>query len=142
MILGMPIFTFAHVVISLVGIVSGLVVTYGLLAAKRLDGWTLVFLATTLATNVTGFLFPFHGITPALRLGALSTIVLVVAIAARYAFRLSGAWRWIYAASAVVALYFNVFVLIVQAFGFPCRRNRFSSQIPSGRLILPHGSRG
>jgi hypothetical protein len=116
MIFGMTSFTFFHVAISLVAIVSGLVVVYGLLGSRRLDGWTMLFLVTTVATSVTGFLFPFHGFTPGIGVGILSMIVLVAAIGARYGFHLSGAWRWIYVAGAVIALYFNVFVLIVQSF--------------------------
>ena len=116
MILGLTPFTFFHVVISLAGILSGLVVAYGLLTSKRLDGWTIVFLVTTVATNVTGFLFPFHGFTPAIGVGIISTIVLIAAIAARYSFHMTGLWRWVYVGGAVIALYFNVFVLIVQSF--------------------------
>ena len=116
MILGLTPFTFFHVVISLAGILSGLVVAYGLLTSKRLDGWTIVFLVTTVATNVTGFLFPFHGFTPAIGVGIISTIVLIAAIAARYSFHMTGLWRWVYVGCAVIALYFNVFVLIVQSF--------------------------
>jgi hypothetical protein len=116
MILGMSTFTFVHVLISLVGIATGLVVAYGLLTSKQLDGWTACFLVTTVATSVTGFLFPFHGFTPAIGVGILSMGVLVAAIVALYMFHLAGAWRWIYAGSAVIALYLNVFVLIVQSF--------------------------
>jgi hypothetical protein len=112
----MPAFTLFHVSISLVGIGSGLVVAFALLASRRLDGWTLLFLATTLATSVTGFFFPFHGFTPAIGVGILSVIMLIVAIVARYTFRLRGSWRWVYVVSAMSALYFNVFVLIVQSF--------------------------
>ena len=116
MVLGMPTFTFIHVLISLAGIGSGLVVAYGLLTSKRLDAWTILFLVTTAATSVTGFLFPFHGFTPAIGVGILSMVVLIAAILALYVFRLAGAWRVVYIAGAVIALYFNVFVLIVQAF--------------------------
>jgi hypothetical protein len=112
----MPTFTLMHVLISLVGIGSGLVVAFGLLASKRLDGWTLLFLATTLATSVTGFFFPFRGFTPAIGVGILSLILLTMAIVARYIFHLQGFWRWVYVVSATTALYFNVFVLIVQSF--------------------------
>jgi len=120
-------FTVVHIVISLIAIISGVVVVYGLLASKRFGSWTLVFLATTLATSITGFFFPFHGFTPAIGLGVLSTIVLVVAIAAYYAFHLAGPWRWVYALSAVVAFYFNVFVLIVQSF----------QKVPSLKMLAP-----
>ena len=118
MILGMTTstFTLVHVVLSLVGIGSGFVVILGLLKGKRLDGWTAVFLATTVATSVTGFGFPFDHLLPSHKVGILSLLVLTVAILARYAFHLAGAWRRTYAISAVIALYFNVFVLVVQAF--------------------------
>src|SRR5256885_15866732 len=118
MILGMTTstFTIVHVLISLVGIASGLVVVFGLLTRKKLDGWTALFLATTVATSVTGFAFPFDHLLPSHKVGIISLVVLAVAILARYAFHLSGAWRRIYVVGAVVALYLNVFVAIVQAF--------------------------
>jgi len=109
-------FTLVHVVISLVGIASGLVVVFGLLTGKRLDGWTALFLATTVATSVTGFGFPFDHLLPSHKVGIISLVVLAVAILARYAFHLIGAWRRIYVISAVAALYLNVFVAVVQAF--------------------------
>src|SRR2546430_9337386 len=109
-------FTLVHVVISLVGIASGLVVVFGLLTGKRLDGWTALFLATTVATSVTGFGFPFDHLLPSYKVGIISLVVLTVAILARHAFHLAGAWRWIYVVSAAIALYLNVFVLVVQAF--------------------------
>ena len=104
--------TFLHVLISLVGIGSGFVVLYGLLTRKRLDGWTVLFLAS----SVTGFGLPFEHLLPSHKVGILSLIVLAVAIPARYTLHLAGAWRRVYVVSAVVALYLNVFVLIVQAF--------------------------
>jgi ABC-type multidrug transport system permease subunit len=113
---GLPLFTFIHVVISLVAIASGLVVLIGLLSARRMKAMTAVFLLFTAATNVTGFLFPIKGLTPALILGLISSVVLLLALAALYRFRLRGIWRPIYAISAVAVLYFNVFVLIVQSF--------------------------
>jgi hypothetical protein len=109
-------FTIFHVVLSLVGIVSGFVVVFGLLASKRLDGWTALFLTTTVATSVTGFFFPFHGFTPAYAVGTVSLIVLAIAILARYRFRLAGGWRRTYAITAVIGLYLNFFVLIAQLF--------------------------
>jgi len=102
--------------ISLIGILSGLVVMFGMLARKRFDRWTVLFLATTVATSATGFFFPFHGFTPAIGVGIISLVVLAVAILARYVRHLAGAWRWIYVVSASAALYFNVFVLVVQLF--------------------------
>jgi hypothetical protein len=113
---GLTLFTLFHVVISLIGIASGFRVVFGLLAAQRLDGWTGLFLASTVATSVTGFLFPFHHLLPSHIVGLISLVVLIVAYIARYAKRMVGGWRWIYVVSAVLALYFNVFVLIVQAF--------------------------
>ena len=112
----MTTFTIVHVIISLIAIGSGLVVLIGLLTGRRLDSWTAVFLFGTLATSVTGFLFPFHGFTPALAVGIISLALLAVAIFGRYSRHLAGPWRWIYVVSALVALYLNVFVLIVQSF--------------------------
>ena len=114
MILGA--FTLFHVLLSLVGIGAGLVVAYGLLASKRLDGWTKLFLITTVATSITGFMFPVHKFLPSHGVGILSLIVLAIAILARYRFDLAGGWRRTYAITAVIALYLNVFVLIVQLF--------------------------
>jgi hypothetical protein len=109
--------TLVHVAISLIGIGSGFVVLLGFLAARRLDGWTALFLASTVATSVTGFLFfPFHHFLPSHAVGIISLLVLVVAIYARYPRRLAGAWRSIYVVAAAIALYLNVFVGIVQAF--------------------------
>jgi hypothetical protein len=90
--------------------------SYGLLASKRLDGWATLFLATTVATSVTGFLFPFHGFLPSHGVGIVSLIVLAGAILARYRFGLAGGWRRTYAITAVLALYLNVFVLNAQLF--------------------------
>jgi hypothetical protein len=117
MILGMTTstFTLVHVLISLVGIASGLVVVF-MLTGKRLDAWTALFLATTVATSVTGFAFPFDHLLPSHKVGIISLAVLAVAILARYAFHLSGAWRRIYVITAIAALYFNVFVGVVQSF--------------------------
>ena len=116
MIFGMTIFTFVHVVLSLVGIFSGFVVVIGLLTTKRLDGWTTLFLASTILTSVTGFLFPFHHFMPSHGVGIVSLIVLAVAIFARYGRHLTSAWRRSYVITSVIALYLNVFVLIVQLF--------------------------
>jgi len=105
-----------HVALSLAGIGSGIVVLWGLLSGKRLDGWTGLFLATTVATSATGFLFPFHELLPPHVVGAISLVVLAVAIAARYPLRMAGAWRAVYVICASLALYLNVFVAVVQAF--------------------------
>jgi hypothetical protein len=126
----MTTFTAVHVLLSLVGIVSGLVVLFGLIAANSMSYWTLVFLVTTLATSVTGFFFPLHGFTPALGVGILSVLILIAAIAARYRFHLTDAWRLVYVVGVVTALYFNSFVLVVQAF----------LKIPKLHLLAPTGS--
>jgi len=102
--------------ISLAGIFSGLVAMFGMLAGKRLDGWTKWFLITTVLTSVTGFFFPFHGFTPAYAVGVISLVFLALAIFARYRRQLVGPWRWLYVISAMIALYLNVFVGVVQAF--------------------------
>ena len=118
MILGMSTstFTLVHVVLSLVGILAGLVVVFGMFGSKKLDGWTALFLATTVLTSVTGFFFPFDKILPSHIVGIISLVVLALAILALYAFHLAGPWRWIYVVSAMLALYLNVFVGVVQAF--------------------------
>src|SRR5881409_3808862 len=107
-------FTLVHVLLSLVGIGSGFVVMAGLLTRKRLNGWTAVFLVTTVATSVTGFGFPVDHLLPSHVVGVVSLVVLTVAILARYGRRLRGAWRPIYVICAAVALYLNVFVGVVQ----------------------------
>jgi hypothetical protein len=116
MIGGLTTFTLVHVVVSLVGIFAGFVVAGGLVAGKRLDGWTGVFLVTTIATSVTGFGFPFVTFLPSHAVGIISLVVLAVVIVARYAKHLAGPWRRIYVVGTVVALYLNVFVLLVQLF--------------------------
>lgn len=118
MILGMSTatFTLLHVLISLVGIGSGLVVMYGFLAGKRLEGWTLLFLVTTALTSITGFCFPFEHLSPGLKVGIISLVVLAIAIPARYVLHLTGAWRTVYVLCATMALYLNCFVLVVQLF--------------------------
>jgi uncharacterized membrane protein SirB2 len=118
MVLGMSLatFTFVHVLISLIGIGSGLVVAYGLLAAKPLDGWTATFLATTTLTSLTGFLFPVEHLLPSHIVGIISLVILALAIFARYGGHLTGSWRCIYIVSSVIALYLNCFVAVVQSF--------------------------
>jgi hypothetical protein len=113
---GLVIFTLIHTAISLVGIASGLVVCVGLLTAKRLDGWTAVFLAGTVATSVTGFMFPFHGFLPSHAFGIVSLLILAISLFARYRRRLIGFWRPTYIITAMFVLYLNVFVLVFQLF--------------------------
>jgi hypothetical protein len=118
MILGMTLetFTIVHTAMSLIGIVSGLVVVYGLLGGKRLEKWTALFLLTTVLTSVTGYFFPVEHILPSHKVGAISLVVLAVALLARYSFHMAGGWRRTYVISAMIALYLNVFVLVVQLF--------------------------
>ena len=118
MVWGMTIgtFTFLHVLVSLVGIGSGFVVMSGLLNSRDRAVWTAVFLSTTVVTSVSGFGFPVDHLLPSHVVGIVSLVVLTVAIVARYALHLRGAWRWIYVVGAAVALYLNVFVGVVQAF--------------------------
>jgi hypothetical protein len=110
------IYTIIHTLISLVAIFTGIVVLFGMLAGNRLDCWTKWFLTTAVLTTVTGFFFPFHGFTPAIGLGIISLPFLAITIFARYSKHLAGAWRWIYVIGAVICLYFNLFVLVVQLF--------------------------
>ena len=112
----LQIYTIIHTLISLVAILTGIVALFGMLSGRRLDGWTKWFLTTTVLTSVTGFFFPFHGFTPAIAVGIISLVMLAIAIFARYSRQMAGVWRWIYIVTAVIALYFNVFVLVVQAF--------------------------
>ena len=123
----MKTFTQIHDAISLLGILSGFVVMVGLIKAKRLDSWTAVFLASTLATSVTGFFFPFHGITPGIIVGIISVVLLVGAIIAKYFGGLLDRWRLLYVVTAMIAFYLNVFVLIAQLF----------QKVPSLRVLAP-----
>ena len=116
MIFGMPPFTFVHVLLSLIGILAGLVVLNGFFASKRLPGWTLVFLVTTIATSVTGFFLPADHLLPSHVVGIISLVFLVIAVLALYSFRLAGAWRSTYVVAATISLYLNVFVLVAQSF--------------------------
>ncbi len=119
-----------HVALSLVGILTGFVVVFGLVGSKMCRGWTTVFLWTTLATSVTGFLFPIHGFTPALGTGIVSVIVLAFTFYALYAKKLFGGWRTVYVVTAVLAQYLNFFVLIVQSF----------LKVPALHALAPTGS--
>lgn len=132
MILGMSVsaFTQFHVALSLVGILAGTVALFGMFGSKTLPTWTLVFLVTTVLTDVTGYFFPRDRILPSHIVGAISLVVLAIAIFALYGRRLIGAWRWIYVVTAVLALYLNVFVLVVQAF----------LKVPSFNALAPTGS--
>jgi hypothetical protein len=118
MVLGMTLETFTrvHVIISLIAIASGLLTVSGMARGQRTDGWTGIFLLTTVLTSVTGFLFPFDHLLPSHQVGIVSLVVLAIVLLGRYGTTLSGAWRWIYPLGCVLALYLNVLVLVVQAF--------------------------
>lgn len=118
MILGMSVetFTLLHVVLSLIGIATGIAVVLAMAGGRHVPGLTAVFLLTTILTSATGFLFPTGGVTPAQIFGYISLALLALAVLGLYVFRARGAWRWIFVATAVAALFLNVFVAIVQAF--------------------------
>ena len=118
MTFGIPtdLFLQIHVVISLIGIASGLIVLYGLVSGKPLPGWTTVFLLTTILTSLTGFPLPPFGFDPPRAIGIILLVLLAAAVLGLYVFRLAGAWRWIYIVTAVASLYLNVFVAVVQSF--------------------------
>jgi len=132
MILGMsiPLFTQIHVIISLIGIASGLLVAIGMLMARSSSPMTALFLATTVLTSVTGFFFPFHGVTPGIVVGILSLVVLLLTLIARYGKHMAGSWRGTYVITAMFALYLNVFVLVAQCF----------EHIPSFHVLTPTGT--
>jgi hypothetical protein len=120
-------YTTIHVIISLIAIAAGFIAVFEMIANKALGIWNTIFLWTTIATSVTGFGFPFTGVTPGIVVGIISLVFLAVALFALYVQRLGGAWRWVYVISATVALWFNVFVLIVQAF----------QKVPSLKTLAP-----
>jgi hypothetical protein len=130
MIFGMTPLTFFHVLISLIGILTGIIAVLGMIAGKRLDGWTVVFLVTTALTSITGFFFPFHKLLPSHILGVISLFVLAFAIPARYVKHLEGAWRKVYAITASIALWLNVFVLVAQLF----------MKVPALHAMAPNGN--
>jgi hypothetical protein len=132
MLLGMSLetFTLVHVLISLVGIGAGFGVLFGLLHSVPSVGWTGFFLASTILTSVTGFMFPFAGFLPSHGFAAISVVLLAVALFALYGRRLAGPWRWIYVVTAIVALYLNVFVLLAQMF----------LRLPALAALAPGGS--
>jgi hypothetical protein len=121
MILGLSLSTFVlvHVIISLIAIAAGFVVMFGMLGSKRMPGWTAIFLLLTILTSATGFLIPpllSDKLLPSHIIGILSLVLLAIACLALYGQKLSGSWRWIYVVTALLALYFNTFVLVIQSF--------------------------
>jgi len=132
MILGMSLslYTQVHVIISLIAIASGLLVAIGMIMARSSSSMTALFLFTTILTSVTGFFFPFHGVTPGIVVGVLSLVVLLLAVIARYGKHLAGGWRGTYVITAMFALYLNIFVLVAQCF----------EHIPSFHVLAPTGT--
>jgi hypothetical protein len=132
MILGMSLSTYTtlHVILSLIGIGTGFIVLFGLMNGKLLSSWNVVFLVTTILTSLTGFGFPNDKVTPGITLGILSIIVLAMALVALYVFHLKEGWRRTYAITAMIALYFNVFVLIAQTF----------EHVPAFHALAPTGT--
>src|SRR3954469_24413109 len=119
MIMGMSLLTFAHVIISLIGIAAGFMVMSGMLGSNRMPGWTALFLLLTILTSATGFLIPpllSEKLLPSHMIGALSLLLLAIACFALYGQELSGGWRWVYVLTALLAQYLNVFVLVIQSF--------------------------
>ena len=130
MIFGLTLLAFVHVVITLIAMAAGLIAIFGMIGNDRMDRMTAIFLLFTVLTSATGFLFfPIVKLTPALILGIMSMAVLAVAMAARYLYAMRGAWRWIYVVAAVIAQYFNSFVLVVQSF----------LKIPALHTLAPDG---
>jgi hypothetical protein len=132
MVLGMSLATYTtiHVIISLIGIGTGLIVLFGLLKGRLISPWNGIFLLTTILTSVTGFFFPFTKVTPGIILGVLSLIALAIALLALYSGHLKGGWRTTYVVSAMIALYFNIFVLIAQIF----------EKVPAIHALAPTGT--
>jgi hypothetical protein len=132
MILGMSthLFTQIHVIISLVAIAAGLLTALGMMMGKPLPAMTALFLSTTILTSVTGFFFPYHGVTPGIVVGIVSLVVLLVTLIARYSKHMAGGWRVTYVITAMFALYLNVFVLVAQSF----------QKIPSLHALAPTGT--
>ena len=121
---------FSHTAISLIAILAGLIVLYGLLTVNRMPAMTLFFLVTTIATSVTGFFFHREQLLPSHIVGILSLVVLAVTVLALYTYRLRGIWRAVYVVGAVISLYLNVFVLVVQSF----------LKVPALHQLAPQGN--
>ncbi|MGD0891058.1 MAG: hypothetical protein ABR923_05950 [Terracidiphilus sp.] len=120
-------FTYLHVFLSVIGIGAGFFLVFGLFTSRRLSILTATFLVSTLATSLTGFLFPFNGVTPGIILGVLSILALLIAIVGLYVKKLEGPWRAIYVVSALLAYYFNFFVLVAQGF----------AKVPALKAVAP-----
>jgi hypothetical protein len=105
-----------HVALSLFGIVAGLAAMIATAQGKLPPALTAVFLGSLVLTSATGFPLPPFGLDPPRIVGIISLVLLAIAIAALYLFRLAGAWRWIYVVTATIACWFNGFVGVAQTF--------------------------
>ena len=129
---GLAAFTAFHVLISLVGIGTGFIAIFGLIAGRWLNLWMKIFLVTTILTSVTGFFFPFKGITPGIVVGIISLLALAISVYALRAKKLAGGWRTAYVITAVVAQWLNFFVLIAQLF----------EKVPALHVLAPTNTEG
>lgn len=105
-----------HTWLSLVAIVAGFPMAAALLRGHLSQRWNGVFLSTTIATSITGFVFPFSGVLPSHVVGAISLVLLALAAGGLYAFGLRGLWRRTYAITAMLSFYLLIFVLVAQLF--------------------------
>ena len=125
---GFTAITWIHTILSLVALIAGVAVIAMLIGNRRPDLWTIVFLLTMIATDVTGFFFPFSKLLPSHQVGILSLVLLALALLAQYVFRFAGAWRWIYALTMGIAVYLNFFVFVIQLF----------LKVPALHALAPH----
>src|SRR5262245_18732171 len=130
MLVSLSTFTLVHTVLSLVALASGIVVVIVLVRSRSSPRWTALYLVTAVATSATGFGFPFEKLLPSHVVGIICLVLLLVVILARYAFRLVGAWRWIYAVGLTVTVYLDAFVAVVQAI----------LKVPALHALAPGGS--
>jgi len=109
-----------HVVLSFVALLAGAFVLISLCSGKRQPAWDAVLILSTALISLTGFPLASPPGTPtpdpARILGVIELVVVAVAALALYVNRLAHAWRGIYVVSIVLAVYFNVFVAVAQAF--------------------------
>ena len=122
--------TLFHVIVSLIAIVSGIGVAYGLIVSRRYERCTFVYMVSTIVTLLTGFFFPYHGFTPAIGIGILCTLIFIPTAIARYTFHMNGIWRPVFIVGSLVLFFFNSLVLIVQSF----------QKIPALNAFAPNGN--
>ena len=109
-----------HVIVCFVGLLAGAMVLVALCGGSRRPTWDAALLLSTALISLTGFPLPSPPGTPtpdpARVLGAIELLVVAAAAIAIYGKRLAGAWRAVYIISMVLAVYFNAFVAVIQAF--------------------------